>query len=150
VTVGDTRHFWAAPFERDGEFGSCGSLARVPAQALIPRAKGRPSENTTIALVATDAALDKAQARQVAVMAQDGLARSIYPVHTTLDGDTVFAAATGMRPLRNPVNEVSEIGAIAANVLARAVARAIFEAAALPGAGALPAWHDRFAGPSKP
>ncbi len=145
VTIGDTRHFWAAPFEQNGEFGGCGSLARVPAEALMPRAKGRPGENTTIALVATDAALDKAQAHQVAVMAQDGLARAIYPVHTTLDGDTVFAAATGLRPLRNPVNEVSEIGAIAANVLARAVARGIFEASALPYPGALPAWRDRFA-----
>jgi L-aminopeptidase/D-esterase-like protein len=145
VTVGDSRHFWAAPFEHDGEFGGCGSFPRVPPEALIPRAKGRPGENTTIALVATDAVLDKAQCRQLAVMAQDGLARAIYPVHTTLDGDTVFAAATGTRPLRHPVNEVSEIGAIAANVLARAVARGIFEAAALPYPGALPAWRERFA-----
>jgi L-aminopeptidase/D-esterase-like protein len=145
VTVGDSRHFWAAPFEQNGEFGGCGSPARVPPEALIPRAKGRPGENTTIALVATDAVLDKAQAHQLAVMAQDGLARAIYPVHTTLDGDTVFAAATGVRPLQNPVSEVSEIGAIAANVLARAVARGIFEASALPYPGALPAWRDRFA-----
>jgi L-aminopeptidase/D-esterase-like protein len=144
VTLGDTRHFWAAPFEQHGEFGACGSLAHVPAEALIPRAKGRPGENTTIALVATDAVLDKAQAHQVAVMAQDGLARAIYPVHTTLDGDTVFAAATGLRPLRNPVHEISEIGVIAANVLARAVARGIFEASALPYPGALRAWRDRF------
>jgi L-aminopeptidase/D-esterase-like protein len=80
-------------------------------------------------------------------MAQDGLARAIYPVHTTLDGDTVFAAATGRRPLKAPVNEVSEIGAIAANVLARAVARAIHAATALPFAGAGPSWRDRFASP---
>jgi len=143
VTVGDTRHFWAAPFEQNGEFGGCGFPPAVPAEALVPRAKGRPGENTTIALVATDAVLDKAQAHQFAVMAQDGLARAIYPVHTTLDGDTVFAVATGMRPLQNPVSEVSEIGAIAANVLARAVARGIYEASALPFPGALPAWRDR-------
>jgi L-aminopeptidase/D-esterase-like protein len=116
----------------------------VPAEALVPHAKGRPGENTTIALVATDAVLDKAQCYQVAVMAQDGLSRAIYPVHTTLDGDTVFAAATGKRPLKAPVSEVSEIGAIAANVLARAVARAVYEATALPYPGALPAWRDRF------
>lgn len=144
VTVGASRHFWAAPFELDREFGGHGSPATVPAEALIPRAKGRPGENTTIALVATDAMLDKAQCHQVAVMAQDGLARAIYPVHTTLDGDTVFAAATGKRPLAAPVNEVSEIGAIAANVLARAVARAVYQATALPYPGALPAWRDRF------
>lgn len=144
VTVGTSRHFWAAPFEQDREFGGHGSPATVPAEALIPRAKGRPGENTTIALVATDAVLDKAQCHQVAVMAQDGLARAIYPVHTTLDGDTVFAAATGKRPLTTPVNEVSEIGAIAANVLARAVARGVYEATALHCPGALPAWRDRF------
>jgi D-aminopeptidase len=144
VTVGDSAQFWAAPFEQDGEFGARGSPARVPPEALVPRAKGRAGENTTIALVVTDAALDKAQAHQVAVMAQDGLARAIYPVHTTLDGDTVFAAATGLRAVRQPVNEVSEIGAIAANVLARAVARGIYVAAALPFAGALPDWRSRF------
>ena len=78
-------------------------------------------------------------------MAQDGLARAIYPAHTTLDGDTVFAAATGRRPLGiNAVAEVTELGAIAANVLARAVARGIYEAHALPFAGAPPSWRDRF------
>jgi L-aminopeptidase/D-esterase-like protein len=144
VTVGTSRHFWAAPFERDREFGGCGFPATVPPEALVPHAKGRPGENTTIALVATDAMLDKAQSRQVAVMAQDGLSRAIYPVHTVLDGDTVFAAATGVRPLRRPVSEVNEIGAIAANVLARAAARAVFEATALPFEDALPSWRDRF------
>ena len=144
VTVGATRHFWAAPFEQRREFGGFGALQAVPAEALVPHAKGRPGENTTIALVATDAVLDKAQCHQVAVMAQDGLSRAIYPVHTTLDGDTVFAAATGKRPLKTPVSEVSEIGATAANVLARAVARAVYEGTALPFQGALPAWRDRF------
>ena len=145
VTVGTSKHFWAAAFEQNGEFGGCGLPDTVPREALVPHAKGRPGENTTIALIATDAALDKAQCHQVAVMAQDGLARAIYPVHTTLDGDTVFAAATGVRPLQAPVAEVSEIGAIAANVLARAVARGIYEATALPFADALPAWRNRFA-----
>ncbi len=144
VTVGTSKHFWAAPFEQDREFGGFGSPPIVPPEALVPHAKGRPGENTTIALVATDAALDKAQAHQVAVMAQDGLSRAIYPVHTTLDGDTVFVATTGRRPLKAPVAEVSEIGAIAANVLARAVARGVYEATALPFPGSAPAWRDRF------
>jgi D-aminopeptidase len=144
VTVGASPHFWAAAFEQGREFGGRGMAPTIPAEALVPHAKGQPRENTTIALVATDALLDKAQCHQVAVMAQDGFARAIYPVHTTLDGDTVFAAATGKRPLRAPVQEVSEIGAIAANVLARAIARAIFEATALPFAGAAPAWRDRY------
>jgi L-aminopeptidase/D-esterase-like protein len=144
VNVGSGRHFWAAPFEQNGEFGGLGFPAQVPPDALVPRAKGRPGENTTIAIVATDAALSKAQAKQFAVMAQDGLARAIYPAHTALDGDTVFAAATGRRPLANPVSELTELGAIAANVLARAVARGIYEARALPFAGALPGWRDKF------
>jgi L-aminopeptidase/D-esterase-like protein len=144
ATVGGDRHFWAAPFEQDGEFGGLGFPARVPVAALIPHAKGRPGENTTIAVVATDASLTKAQARQFAVMAQDGLARAIYPAHTALDGDTVFAAATGRRALTDPVGELTELGAVAANVLARAIARGVYEARALPFPGALPAWRDKF------
>lgn len=144
ANVGDSRHFWAAPFEIGSEFGGHGFPAKVPPEALVPHAKGQPGENTTIALVATDAVLTKAQAHQVAVMAQDGFARAIYPVHTTLDGDTVFAAATGVKPLRDPVLSVSEIGATAANVLSRAIARGVYEARALAFAGAKPSWKDRF------
>jgi D-aminopeptidase len=146
VNVGASRHFWAAPFEQNGEFGGHGFPAQVPADALIPRAKGRPGENTTIAIVATDATLTKAQAKQFAVIAQDGFARAIYPAHTTLDGDTVFAAATCKRPLVDPVSELTDLGALAANVLARACARGIYEARALPFAGALPSWRDKFGG----
>ncbi len=140
VNVGRGPHFWAAPFELNGEFGGLGFPAKVPPAALTPVAKGRPGENTTIAIVATDAMLTKAQAKELAVIAQDGLARAIYPAHTTLDGDTVFAAATGRRPLEDAINELTELGAIAANVLARAVARAVFEAKALPDG--LPSWQD--------
>jgi L-aminopeptidase/D-esterase-like protein len=140
ANVGGGPHFWAAPFEMDGEFGGLGFPATLPEAALDLRAKGRPAENTTIALVATDAALTKAQAKELAVIAQDGFARAIYPAHTTLDGDTVFSAATGRRPLADPVNEVTELGAVAANVLARAVARGVFEAKALPGG--LRSWQD--------
>jgi L-aminopeptidase/D-esterase-like protein len=148
VTVGTGRQFWAAPFELNREFGGCGFPPTLPAEALVPHAKGRAGENTTIAAVATDATLNKAQAKQFAIMAQDGLARAIYPAHTALDGDTVFAAATARRRLGNPVSELTELGALAANVLARAVARAIYEAAALPFAAALPSWRDRFGGPN--
>jgi L-aminopeptidase/D-esterase-like protein len=140
VNVGAGAQFWAAPFERDGEFGGLGFPAVVPPAALTPVCKGRPGENTTIALVATDAALSKAQAKEFAVMAQDGFARAIYPAHTTLDGDTVFAAATGRRSLADPVNELAELGAIGANVLARAIARGIFDAKSLPGGPR--SWQD--------
>jgi L-aminopeptidase/D-esterase-like protein len=144
ANVGLTKHFWAAPFEQNGEFGGHGLPAPMPHDALALRAKGQPGENTTIALVATDAILSKAQAKQFAVMAQVGLARAIYPVHTTLDGDTVFAASTGHRPLLDPVNELTELGTVAANALARAVARGVYEARALPFTDALPSWRDRF------
>src|SRR5262249_27187321 len=105
AAVGGGRDVWGAPFEVDGEFGGLGFPPTVPPAALTPNAKGRPGENTTIALVATDAALSKAQAKEFAIIAQDGLARAIYPAHTTLDGDTVFAGATGRRPLADAVNE---------------------------------------------
>jgi L-aminopeptidase/D-esterase-like protein len=142
VNVGAGPHFWAAPFEVDREFGGLGFPSEVPVAALTPIAKGRPGENTTIAIVATDAALTKAQTKELAVIAQDGLTRAIYPAHTTLDGDTVFAAATGRRPLADPVNEITELGAVAANTLARAIARGVFEAKSLPGG--LPSWRDRY------
>lgn len=144
TNVGGGKHFWAAPFEIDGEFGGEGFPTEVPPEALVPVAKGRVGENTTIAIVATDASLSKAQAKQLAVMAQDGFARAIYPAHTVLDGDTVFAAATNRRALADPVGELSELGAIAANVLARAVARGVYEATALPFPGALPDWKSQF------
>jgi L-aminopeptidase/D-esterase-like protein len=140
VTVGSSAHFWAAPFEIEAEFGGLGFPANLPSGALVPAAKGQPGENTTIAVVATDAVLTSAQAKQLAVIAQDGLARAIYPSHTPLDGDTVFAAATGRRPLTDPVHDITELGAVAANTLARAVARGVFEAKALPG-GIL-SWRD--------
>jgi D-aminopeptidase len=142
VNVGAGPHFWAAPFEVDREFGGLGFPSEVPVAALTPIAKGRPGENTTIAIVATDAALTKAQTKELAVIAQDGLTRAIYPAHTTLDGDTVFAAATGRRPLADPVNEITELGVVAANTLARAVARGVFEAKSL--SGGLPSWRDRY------
>jgi D-aminopeptidase len=77
-------------------------------------------------------------------MAQTGLARAIYPVHTPLDGDLVFAAAMGQKPLPDPVFSLSELGMVAANVLARAIARGVYAATALQFPGALPSWRDRF------
>jgi D-aminopeptidase len=144
ATIGDTPHFWAAPFEQGNEFGGRGWPAALPPEALAFRSKGAPGTNTTLAVVATDAKLTKAQARRLAVMAQSGLSRAIYPVHTPLDGDVVFAAATGAKPLPDPVYSLSALGMLAANVLARAIARGIYEATALPFPGALPSWKDKF------
>lgn len=145
VTIGNTPYFWAAPFEQGSEFGGRGLPATMPEGALRPRLKGAELlANTTIAVVATDAILTKQQAHRLAVMAQTGLARAIYPVHTPLDGDVVFAAATGKRPLADPIIAFAELGTLAANVLSRAVARGVYEATALPFPGALPSWKDKF------
>ncbi len=144
VTIGDGPWFWAAPFERNAEFGGCGVPSPLPDDALAPRLKGTAPASTTLAVIATDALLSKAQAKRLAVMAQDGLARAIYPVHSPIDGDIVFAAATGRRELVDPIYALSEIGALSAVVLARAVARAVFEAEALPFSNALPSWRDKF------
>ena len=144
TTVGDGPHFWAAPFEQDGEFGGRGVEPRVSASDLAIRAKGGPRENTTIAVIATDAKLNKAQANRLAVMAQDGFARAIYPVHTPLDGDVIFSAATGAIELPDPHYGMAELGMIAGNVMARAVARGVYAATALSFPGPLPSWRDRF------
>jgi D-aminopeptidase len=144
VTVGDGPHFWAAPFEQNGEFGGRGPAPKLAAADLAIRAKGGPLQNTTIAAVATDAKLTKAECNRLAVMAQDGFARAIYPVHTPLDGDVVFSAATGRVALADPVYGLAELGMHAGNVMARAIARAVYEANALPFPGALPSWRDRF------
>jgi D-aminopeptidase len=144
VTVGDGAHFWASPFEQNKEFGGRGWPSSFPPDALALRSKGGARQNTTLAVVATDAKLSKAQAKRLAVMAQTGMPRAIYPVHTPLDGDIVFAAAMGAKPLPDPLYSLSELGMVAANVLARAIARGIYEANALPFPDALPSWKDKF------
>ena len=94
-------------------------------------------------LVVTDALLTKSQAKRLAMIAHTGMARAIYPVHAPTDGDVVFAAATGKHPV-DPLFGLTELGMIAANTVARAIARGVHGAIALPFLGALPAWTDRF------
>lgn len=146
VTMGDTPHFWAHPFERDAEFGGLGPPAGWSGPPNPPPLKGRLGESTTIAVVATNAVLDKRAARRLAVMAQTGLARAIHPVHTPLDGDVVFAIATNKVPLSDTTVELALMGSAAADALARAIARAIYHAAPTP-AGWIgpPAYAERFA-----
>lgn len=148
VTLGDRPYFWAAPFEEEDEFGGKGWPATFTPDLLAPKYKGGPpGQSTTIALVATDAALTKAQCRHLAVMAQDGLARAIYPVHTPLDGDTVFAAATGTKAVPIDPATLAELGTAAANALARAIARAVYEAATDErGATTVPAYRSVWSG----
>jgi L-aminopeptidase/D-esterase-like protein len=147
VTVGDGPWFWAAPYEVDGEYGGRGMPQAFTPDMLTMRLKGGAAatavENTTLAVVATDAALTKPQAKRLAMIAQTGMARAIYPVHAPLDGDVVFAAATGEKAI-DPLVGLTELGMVAANVVARAIARSVYCATALPFPGALPAWEDRF------
>ncbi|WP_454918506.1 P1 family peptidase [Xanthobacter sediminis] len=144
-------HFRAAPYERNAEFGGLGLPSAFPDEASAPALKGQaPLSATTLAVVACDAILTPAQTHRLAVMAQDGLALSLFPIHTPLDGDCVFALATGQRPLAAPIPDLARIGACAAAVLARAVARAVFSARALPFPGAQPSWRDLFGAPAAP
>lgn len=131
ANVGDSRHFWAAPWEMGDEFGGLGLPATFPADHEPPPAK-RLGEATTIAVVATDAALDKAALQRLAVASHDGMARALVPSHTPLDGDLVFAASTGARPLADPLDSFA-LGHAGAAVLARAIARAVFAARPAPG-----------------
>lgn len=137
------RAFWAAPYELGEEFGGLGSAGLSAAPDDWGLAKAQASErNTTIACVATDVALTPAQAKRLAVMAQDGLARAIRPIHAPFDGDVVFALSTGRRPCPDPANlTIARLGALAADTLARAVARAVFAATPWPGSD-VPCWRD--------
>jgi D-aminopeptidase len=146
VIIGPGPWFWAAPFEQNSEFGGLGLPSPFPTDALEPRTKITPRTNTTLVVVATDAILSKAQAKRLAIMAQSGLSRAIYPVHTPLDGDVVFAASTGQKPLVDPMLALTKLGALTANVVARAIARGVFEASTLPFPGAIKSWKDQFAG----
>jgi L-aminopeptidase/D-esterase-like protein len=139
-----TRAFWAAPFELDAEFGGLGAGALKAAPDEWGLAKTAPGArtNTTIACVAVDAILSPAEARRVAVMAQDGMARALRPVHSPFDGDVVFVLATGRHPLAAPrTMAIARIGALAADCLARAIARGVYEAKPWPGT-AVRCWRD--------
>ncbi|GGB59244.1 peptidase T4 [Roseibium aquae] len=146
ATVGDTRHFWAAPFERDREFGGFGLPAPMPADAVDVKTKLdglKAGANTTIAAIATDAVLTKSEAKRLAVMAHDGLARALWPAHTPLDGDLVFALSTGQRKLDRALEDMVQLGAAAASCLARAIARGVYHASSAEG-DPVPTWQARF------
>ncbi len=126
--IGDTHHFWAAPFEEDDEFGGYGLPQPWPDNARQFRTKGSQYElgaNTTLGVVITDIKLTAAQAKQVAMAAHDGFARALYPVHTPADGDLIFVASTQRI---NPDEQTPDLGALAANVMSRAIARGVYEA----------------------
>src|SRR5215218_8062103 len=123
ATMGDGPHFWAAPYEQGAEFGGIGLPPRITPEMQRLRWKGLQQPGSTVAIVATDARLDKAMAKRLALAAHGGLHKALRFAHALTDGDTVFAAATGRSAQAVGVREMVEIGASAADCLARAVAR---------------------------
>lgn len=145
ATVGDGPHFWAAPFEKNGEYGGLGLPEQFTDNHSALRMKGIKLTATTIGVIVTDAVLTKAQAHRLSIMAHDGLARAVLPAHLPGDGDTIFSAATGKKPLGD-LSVFAELCHLATLVTARAIARGVHEASALSVPTALPAWRDRFSG----
>lgn len=143
--VGDGNRFWAAPLELDDEFGGLGVAHPFPKNAYDLRIKGRDAQksgaNTTIAVIATDAVLSTSQAKRLAVASHDGFARAIYPSHTPLDGDLIFALATGKSNHAPNISEQIDLGAIAANTMSRAIARGVYAATKAEN-DMLPVWAD--------
>lgn len=144
-TIGDTRHFWAAPFEENDEFGGLGHPHPFPADARDVRVKTRlgrrSAENTTIAVIATDTVLTKAEAKRLAIAAHDGFSRALWPAHTPLDGDLVFALATGTSGVSPQVEDFIDLCAASASTMARAIARGVHDAT-ISEYDALPAWAE--------
>ncbi len=130
VTVPGSLHFWAAPYELNGEFGGAGLPTRFsfdPEDWGAAKVKSAPRENTTIACIATDADLTPSECQRLADMAVAGLARAIRPVFAPFDGDVVFALSTARKPLgSNRPLDLARLGELAAGTLARAVARGVW------------------------
>jgi L-aminopeptidase/D-esterase-like protein len=130
-----TGNLWARGLASGDELGPMvnkplAELALTKIDLIKPAAAA--GANTTIAIVATDATLTKAEVLRLAIMAQDGLALAIRPAHTPFDGDTVFGAATCRRALpANRALALSELGAAAATTLARAIGRALWQASSI-------------------
>lgn len=140
-TVGQTKSFWAAPFERDGEFGFVPMPQSFSREYQTMRMKGVNLQSTTIGVVVTDAVLTKAQAHRLSIMAHDGLARAIVPAHLPGDGDTMFVAATGTSGVPS-AHGLAELCHEASLVMSRAIARGVYHAKALPYENAQKAWRD--------
>ncbi len=152
VTLGDTPHFRAAPYEKDGEFGGLGLPSPLPAEAdaVVTKSLGEPQTNTTLAVIATDRALTRAEAKGVAIAAHDGLALAIFPAHTPFDGDAVFVLATGTSGADSGGPDgLTALCAAATTTLARAVARGVYAAVAAPG-DPVPTWRRRYGAAPRP
>ncbi|WMS41763.1 P1 family peptidase [Acuticoccus sp. MNP-M23] len=143
VTAANGPWFRAAPFEQQGEFGGLHAPAEADFASVVTKHTASARENTVIAIVATDAALSVAEAHRLAGVAHDGIALAAYPAHTLLDGDTVFAASTGRAPAPASPADFIALHAAATRALARAMARGVYEASAVPG-DRFPTWRERY------
>jgi len=167
VVLPGSKSFWAAPFEINDEFGGLGidmpkdpyampENQKLKAFEALQSKRGENSDegpgnasettspagmNTTIAIVATDAQLDKAQLKRLAVSAQDGMARAIVPSHTPFDGDLVFSVSTGNKKLQEDTLESMQLGHAAAVCLSRAIARGVYHAT-VAERDTLPVWSS--------
>jgi D-aminopeptidase len=143
ATRGASLHFWAAPYEREGEFGGLGFGPTHIDDHLALRLKSDTPSSTDLAVVVTDAALTTTQLKRIATMAQDGCALALRPAHAPMDNDVVFAAATARASVAPDLRDLTEIGMLSAECVARAIARGVYEASPLPFPGAQPAWRQR-------
>jgi L-aminopeptidase/D-esterase-like protein len=130
--------FWAFALEQNAEYGGRRPPSQFPQLNLdLPidiKGPPRPGTNTTLGIVATDASLSRVELQRVAIMAADGFGRALRPVHTPFDGDTVFALSTARRAVDEPRGfHVMRLGTLAADCLARAIARGVYEARSLDG-----------------
>lgn len=130
AVVPDGSHFWAGPWELNAEFGGHGPAPTAPKN--WPKTK-LSAQNTTIAIVATDADLTQAQCTRMATASHDGMARALVPSHTPMDGDLVFGVSTNAKPLTDPLQDPILLGHAAATCLARAIGRGVYEATSKPG-----------------
>jgi len=143
ATYAPLAHFRAGAFELNDEFGGLGLPKAIPVSAMDIRTKfdlGRNSDgNTTIAVIATDAILTKAEAKRLAIAAHDGFAHALWPSHTPMDGDLVFALATGASGKPITALDFIQLSAAACSTMARAIARGVHAATAEPG-DVMPVW----------
>jgi D-aminopeptidase len=145
ATRGESLHFWAAPYERGAEFGGLGFGPKEIDDHLTLRLKSDTPSSTDLAVVVTDAALTTTQVKRVAIMAQDGYALALRPAHAPMDNDVVFAAATAKASVTADLRDLTEIGMLAAECVARAVARGVYEASPLAIPDGKPTWRQRHA-----
>jgi L-aminopeptidase/D-esterase-like protein len=153
AVIPGTRHLWAGPYELGGEFGGHNWPTQRPAVSAIDPLRGCRSEsppiapggNTTIGVVATNAVLAPAEAKRIAIMAQDGLSRGIRPIHSHVDGDVIFVISTGRIKVAEGerLTYLLRLGSMAADCVVRAIGRGVWAASDLGGVDSYRTRYDR-------